>query len=267
MSPLSTKYWSVGLAPHRVTVAEQDLFKGVRLVGDAVPARPDWTAALATMGELLPAKASGRLRLVVSSHWLHYQLLPWNELLARRHDAQNVARAHFTRVYGASLALGTITLADQGWGKPMLACAIPAELEALVATNTIRHGLRLEALQPDIHVLDHLRPTRHKGTHALLLGQPGLWILLAGENGTTASVRSHRFNGDALAAADLLLRQEALRLGYVDGFSRVDWLYPEEPALRPSREFPAPTYLPSLPSRRGFAPASDGSYSFAVLGA
>lgn len=266
MSPLSTKRWSVGLAPHRVTLAEQDLFKGVQLVGDALPARPDWAAALATLSDLLPAKARGQLRVVISSHWLHYQLLPWNELLARRQDAQSLARAHFTRVYGSTLALGSITLADQGWGKPMLACAIPAELEALLSTNAIRHGLQLEGVLPDTHILDQLRPTSHKGTHALLLGQAGLWFLLAGEDGVTSSVRSHRFTGDPISAADLLLRQEALRMGFIDGFSRVDWLYPEETTLRPPRDFPAPTYLPSLPSRRGFTPASHGAYTFAVLG-
>lgn len=265
MSPLSIKRWSVGLAPHRVTLAEQHLLRGVRLVGDAEPARPEWTAALAALGDLLPAGSTGRVRVVISSHWLYYQLLPWNELLARRHDAHNLARAHFTRVYG-NLALGRITLADQGWGKPMLACAIPAELEALIETNAIRYGLKLEAMLPDLQILQQLRPTRHKGTHALLLGQPGLWILLAGEDGVTTSVRSHRYTTDSTTAAELLLRQEALRLGFVDGFSRVDWIYPERPSLRPPRDFPAPSYLPAMPGRRGFAPDAHGAYTFAVLG-
>lgn len=266
MSPLSTKRWSVSLAPHRVCVVERDWAGRIRPLGEAVPARPDWTAALATLGELLPDTGRGRLRIVVSSHWLHYQLLPWNDLLARRRDALNVARAHFARVYG-NLQLGSITLADQGWGKPVLACAIPAELEALVATNTIRHGVELETLQPDLQVLDHLRPARHKGTHALLLGQPGLWLLLAGENGVTSSVRAQRCTDDPIGAAELLLRQEALRLGFVDGFSRVDWLYPEDSHVRPPRDFPVACYPLSLPARRGFAPDSDSRWAFAALGA
>lgn len=266
MSPLSIKYWSVSLAPHRVALVEQHALRGARLVAEGVPARPDWTAALATLSDLLPAKVAGRVRLVVSSHWLHYQMLPWNELLARRQDALNLARAQFTRVYG-NLTLGSMTLADQGWGKPVLACAIPAELEALVATTVIRHGLQLEALRPDLQILRHLRPTRHKGSHALLLGQPGLWLLLAGENGVTSSVRSHRFSGDAVSAAELLLRQEALRLGFIDGFSRVDWLFPEDVTLRPPRDFPAASYLPALPARRGFVPATDAAFAFAILGA
>ena len=266
MSLLSTKRWSVGLSPHRVTLAQQGAFSAVKLVGSAVPSRPDWTAALATLEELLPANASGQLRVVVSSHWLRYQLLPWNDLLARRRDAQNVARAHFAQVYGTSVSLGRVTLADQGWGKPVLACAIPEELEALIETNAIRYGMKLEALVPDLHLLDYLRPSTHKGSHAVLLGQPGLWILLAGENGTTASVRHHRFAGDPIAAADQLIRQEALRLGLVEGFGRVDWLYPEDNRLIPGREFPAPTYLPRLPTRRGFSPATQGAFTFAVLG-
>lgn len=266
MSPLSIKHWSISLAPHRVCVAERLLTGGVRLVAEAAPARPDWTAALATLGELLPASARGGLHLVISSHWLHYQMLPWNELLARRQDAVNVARAQFARVYG-NLQLGSITLTDQGWGKPVLACAIPAELEALIATNAIRHGVRLASLRPDLQLLRVLRPRRHKGTHATLLGQPGLWLLLAGEDGVVSSVRTTRFEDDATGAAALLLRQEALRLGFIDGFSRVDWVYPEQASLRPPRDFPAATYVPELPGRRGFVPATDGAWAFAVLGA
>lgn len=266
MSLLSTKRWSVGLAPHRVTLAQQSLLGGVKIIGAAEPSRPDWTAALAKLEELLPGSAEGSLRVVISSHWLRYQLLPWTDLLAHRRDAVNVARAHFAQVYGSSMPLGRITLADQGWGKPMLACAIPEELEALIETNAIRFGMKLEAMVPDLHLLDYLRPSKHNGSHAVLLGQPGLWILLAGEHGQTNSVRHHRFAGDPIVAADQLLRQEALRLGLVEGFGRVDWLYPEDCRLTPSREFPAPTYLPRLPSRRGFSPVDQGAFTFAVLG-
>ena len=273
MSRLSNDTLCVSIAPWGLSLLVRGGF--VRRFGVRTKVRPDvpygnWAEALVALDHaMMQPEWDGckQLQIVVSSHWIRYLVLPWNEMLLQRREAYGFVRASFQQVYGETATRWKMRLAEQGYGKPILASAIDNELLEQLATLALKHEMKLTAVSPDLSIIDAGMHRQMRGERVwLMFGQPGLWLMGSVRDRCWHALRVVRHTDDALLAAERLVEQEKLLQGLELGPDRLYWLTPVEPRLAPPRELSAALYHPRLPQRSGFNPAQDGDWALAALG-
>ncbi len=156
MSRWSAERLRIGLAPDRVEVARL----GARL--SRAPARvqtvpcastdgqPPWQGALDALPSALAGlgKRGDAVAVVLSNHFVRYQLLPWQDELTAPVEVEAWARLRLEQTYGAAAAQWTIRSCDDGYGRPQLACAGDGALVDQLGQCLAGLGLRLASLQP-----------------------------------------------------------------------------------------------------------------------
>ncbi|MDX8385066.1 MAG: hypothetical protein R8M11_00955 [Gallionella sp.] len=110
----------------------------------------DWDWALQEMDALLPRYSEDRpnVTVVLSNHFVHYALVPWNGLISSDEEHLAYARHHFEMTYGKSSATWDLRLNQLDAGAAQLASAVPEPLLMACSEMVKRHGLQLESVQP-----------------------------------------------------------------------------------------------------------------------
>jgi hypothetical protein len=226
-----------------------------RAVPGAAPdsGEPPWAAALAALGEGLSGigPRGAKVTVVLSNHFVRYQLVPWNDALADAAEEIAHARHCFSRVYGDVAEAWDIRLsADPGGAQ--LACAVDRELLASLEQVVAASGRRLHSVQP--YLMAAFNPMRRE------LAGPLVWLVLAEhERLCLAALRNGRWHtvvnlqtddGWDRGLPELLSRQRLLA-GLDEGADEVWLVAPDERAaivlqragekVRPLRGTPLPT--------------------------
>lgn len=145
-----------------------------------------WQPAVDGLRGWMGARAARRssLNVVLSNRFVRYAVMPWREGVVAREEREAQARHLLRSTYGEAAMHWHLKLAEAGYGRPALACAVDRSLlEAL-------HGLagevraRLDAVQP-LLMLALNRFRRELGQDAcLLVLEPGALccaVLLGGQ--------------------------------------------------------------------------------------
>lgn len=67
---------------------------------------------------------SSSVKIVLSNHFIHYAALQWKGDFVKASDWRAIAINHFRELYGPAAARYQTQIAMQGYGKPVLACAV-----------------------------------------------------------------------------------------------------------------------------------------------
>ena len=214
MSRWSAERLRIGLAPDRVEVVRL----GARLSRAAPRAQtvpcagtstgtdgqPPWQAAL----DALPAALAGlatrgdAVAVVLSNHFVRYQLLPWQEELSAPAEVEAWARLRLEQTYGAAAAQWTIRTCDDGYGRPQLACAVDGALIDQLGQCLAGLGLRLASLQPLLMAAYNDERRQLKGQTAFAIVEAGrLCLGLLGPGGWR-EIASRRAGADAAATLE-----------------------------------------------------------------
>jgi hypothetical protein len=160
----------IGLAPGRVDLLRLGRWPGRRVVDltslacTPAPGEAPWAAALRTLdaalqstSQLEPSASDGDMpaamsagasvTVVQSNHFMRYLVLPWQPALTRSSELATLARLRFEQIHGAVVADWTVQLADDGYGAPLLACAVDTGLVSGVHNLLERNGLKLTSMQ------------------------------------------------------------------------------------------------------------------------
>lgn len=195
MSLLSRDRLVIGLAPERLSALRVDGRLRPR-IGDRYASAlqaangGQWDASIAALEILLdePSWAARDLTLVLSSHYVHYALIPQGKGLAAA-ERDDLARLIFRNIFGELSSEWEIRVSPSG-GPQTVASAVPQAF--LKALHDICDGRgRLRSIQPGLMaVFNRARPEigSHSGTLALV--EPGRVTLAAIENGQWQSVVS-----------------------------------------------------------------------------
>jgi hypothetical protein len=137
------------------TVAEQ-----------ALACKPETAGGYKAALELLEVELASEpwrdanLRVVVSDHFVRYEMLPWSVELRRKSERLAHARYLLAATYGEIADAWTVAISDGPPGAPRLVAAMSTEfvtdLEALISAR----GLKLVSLQPHAVVAYNL--SRHR---------------------------------------------------------------------------------------------------------
>ena len=158
MSPLWRDHIQVLASPAELTLAR--LSKGLRpavmaravvpVAQEAGAGLPVWTAAVLTLGETLhdAAWAKADVSVVLSNHFVRYQVIPWQDELQDESELREYANRLMRKTYGRETAHWSIQLSIDGVGRPCVASAIDAQLLDELQTLAVAQDRRLLSMRP-----------------------------------------------------------------------------------------------------------------------
>jgi hypothetical protein len=211
----------VGLSPAGVQFARYGRGLRPRLAESAtVPcgdsgAEP-WRPAVETLARELPRLAAKGpvCEVVLSNHFVRYQLLPWRPELKARDERAALAQAQYRSVFGAAAQAWTVRLADSVFGATTLACAVDRALVEELARLLKAAGARPAAIEPYLAAaFNRWRRALKAPSFRLALLEPGrLWVGRMDAAGW-ANVGAQRIGADPLSEMPVILAQEAAVIG------------------------------------------------------
>lgn len=163
-----------------------------------------------------PEVGHGDLSIVLSNHFVRYQIVPWSDAVGTPDELIALARIGFEQVYGSEAAQWQIEVAPEAAGKPRLAAAVSLALIDRLRTVAATSRLRLRAVQPYlVAAFNRLAEPRRRQDVLFVLAEPARACLLIAVGGQWRGVRvsASEDTPEALAA---LIERECQLLGLSD---------------------------------------------------
>ena len=205
----------VTLAPDRVLLRPQGpLWRQARgetrslsCQGAADTAEP-WRGPLSQLASI--AEKNIDLEVVLSSHFVRLQLLPWQAELGRREEWVAYAGFRFHEIYGSLADAWDIVLSMEPPGRPMVACAVDRALLGALNELARERGWRLRSVEPAFSRAWN----RHRGSlrgpaGVFALAEPGRVCAGLSRGGEWFALRN-QIVGELDDALSAMLEQQAL---------------------------------------------------------
>jgi hypothetical protein len=250
----------VALCPDRIVLLHLDRGGRRARLGKIVPCPPAaarealWAPALAALRAILPEYTHSRaeVSLVLSNHFMRYQLLPWSDRIGGEAEEQAYGRYGFSQVHGEAAARWAIRLSGDGGDQPWLASAVDAALVAELERAVAEAGLRLRSIQPHLMAAFNRWRGQLRGDAVwFALAEPGRLCLALLRGGRWSDLGSFPVATDVLAELpDLLARQRLL----ADLAGQADRVYVWDPAVaapaagKDRLQWLRPRPIPGLPA-------------------
>ena len=275
MSPLSTEHLAVFLAPSEVLAVRR---RGIprRIVETKscpVPAREgtdggDWSGAVAALSEVLREGACRRLEVMLSGHFMRYQLLPWRDDLQDPEEELAAARLGFADVFGDVAATWSIRLSHDAPGIPRLAAAVDAGLVEAISDAAQAAGALLDSLQPSLVAVANCwrRHFDRKCSAWLVVHEENRLSLALLEHGRWQWLRSLRVGADWCATLPQLIDYECLLANAESAATEVLVFAPDQATLSLRSDTPLRFRQLSPKASGAYSPLSDGRFGFAMIG-
>jgi hypothetical protein len=156
-----------------------------------------------------------RVRVVLSHHFVQYQVLAWRKDLVGDAEYLALAKLEFTAAFGNLADAWTIALSDERPGVPRLASAIATALLEGLNQAAAKAGVKLVAVQPYLTVAARLWLRRLSGKQCqwLVLHEPGRLSLVVRQAGAWCWVRHLRVADDWSVKIEQLLHAESQLCG------------------------------------------------------
>jgi hypothetical protein len=220
VSPLWNDQLRVGLCPDRLIVAGYRRGLRPRLQrAEIVPVPPlafgePWRAATAALPRALAPSIRDRpeITVILSNHFVRYELLPWSAEPKSEADWLERARARMVRVYGAPAETWALVVTATSPGGPRVVSAVEEPLLDEVEARVIAAGARLTGIQPHLMtVYKRLRPPVGDRSCWLVIDEPGRATVALIRRGAWHAIRSLALEGGrAMSLADLLEGESAI---------------------------------------------------------
>lgn len=149
-------HWQAALSERRVALAYGRPWGRPRPVGEGfkpclpLDDKPAWFAAVDTLSGWLAEQAQRRrpVRVVLSGRFVRWQLLPWNDDLARPLEWQAFARARMREAFGPAADQWTVRYAMGRPGRALCVAAVDAALIDALRAACDAAGMALQAVAP-----------------------------------------------------------------------------------------------------------------------
>jgi hypothetical protein len=113
------------------------------------------------------------INIVLANAWVRYTILPWQPYLYAKRDWQAVAERYLRSVYGKAASMWNISVSMQGYGQPLIVCAVDSIISEGFDDLARRNGLQLNSLEPAFaNVVNHYQHCFRSDS----------WLLMAEEN-------------------------------------------------------------------------------------
>lgn len=168
-----------------------------------------WSVALQTLQAELGGMKPFSARVILSNHFMHYAMVPWNEALSNDKEAAALARHSFVQLYGASADVWVLSTNQDAPGAELLACGIDPRLLASLRAVFAGAKIRLRSVQPALMAAYNNARSSLRGRNGwLVLYEEGCLCLALLQQGRCRSVRTLRVGEDWQEALPLILERE-----------------------------------------------------------
>ncbi|MCB1958342.1 MAG: hypothetical protein KDG55_21920 [Rhodocyclaceae bacterium] len=217
MSPLLPIEFCIAIAPGRIEITRRAYGLRRRVEAwrraDLTPSGGEtsgWRFAVDALAEMVAREHAvrGRITVVLSSHWVRFQVIPWDGAIASPSEFELYARACFERVHGDVVADWELRVDPAAAGQGRMACAIDRELLHSLADVIGRSGSRLTGVQPYLmHAFNPLASLVGRKRFLFVLAEPGRATLAAADRGGWTSVTNCPVADEAPALQALVDRE------------------------------------------------------------
>lgn len=222
MSRLWRDDLTIGLCPDRLVIVRRA--RGFRrqvlskrtLCFDPSPLPQPWNAACREFGDFLssPDGNGARITVVLSSHFVRYAVLPWNDALSGHAEWAAYARHAFGNTYGAVAADWEIRISPMGRRSPQVACATERALVEALFQAAHAAGMRLHSIQPALMAAYNRVGRLVRGHTTWIAVQEARRVTIALLSGRAWQfIRTRNIGGDWNAELPRLLHRESLLAG------------------------------------------------------
>lgn len=273
MSLLSTESLSVFIAPGELVALH---WRGLRpriAEKHCIPVPPGgattWTGAIQAFADLLrAAPACRRVRVILSSHFVHYQIQPWRDDLNDSDEELAIARLAFTQTYAEAASAWQIRLSTEAPGRNKVAAAIDNELLAALEETATTAKVRLLSIQPYLAAAANYwqRSFDHKQASWLVVHEAGRLSLALAEGRQWRWIRSLRIGENWAADLPVLLDDESLLAGSADTPTQALIYAPAMPQLAVPAASRWSFRCLEPQATHNFSPLTDSRFGFALVG-
>ena len=186
----------------------------------AAPGVPRWRPALEALAVKVKtgAMSAAEITLVLSNHFVHYGLVPYNDVLGGEDEQLAFARHRFATVYGSQTDAWALRLSPAYPHEARLACGVETSLVTAIDDALAPLGGAYCSLQP--HLMASFNRSRARiGKRAtwFVVAEPGLLCIALFESGQWKSIHSVKVGLDwAAELSAVLAREECLIDGEVE---------------------------------------------------
>ncbi len=199
---------SISLSPFHVGAVQVRRSPGLTGVQQTVVAKEsidrnaehgvlDWDWALQEMDTLLSrySEECPNVTVVLSNHFVHFALVPWNGLITNDEEQLAYANHHFQTTYGKSSETWKLRINQSDAGAAQLASAVPEELLMACSEMVTRHGMQLTSVQPYLmSAFNKYKSQIQRADAWFVLVEPGAICLAHIKKGQWLRIRTARLD-------------------------------------------------------------------------
>jgi len=170
-----------------------------------------WRAPLAALvGALGALPRRARCRVIVSSAFARYALVPFSTTLVDRRSNEALAAHVFRHVHGEQAGSWTVRVAPAAAGQKRVACALDSALVEAIASAAKSRGLSLEAIEPAFVAAFNSARRDLPRSCWFAQAEPDRIVLGLLDDGEWAHLAAERSSGDAGTALSRMIARESL---------------------------------------------------------
>jgi len=265
----------VVLTPRRVVLVRLGKGVGTRVVAKEILACPEpagegaplWQPALAALQAALPHRQwkHAEVRAILSNHFVHYLLVPWQEKVSGDEEQLALVRYSFSEVYGDAMDDWDLLWSEGRPPAPSLACAVDRRLVAGLREICAAAGLPLASIQPYLTAaFNHWCRELDGQRDWFLLAEEGRLCLAWFQEGEWAGVHCQQVGVDWGRELPQILERALLLAGRDHPPERLCITAPDKAPGDMALAEGWSGSLFKLPPCPGFAPAEDRAYAMAM---
>ncbi len=227
-----------------------------------------WFSVLSCLKSVLQENRwkGGNAHVILSDRFARFLTVPWDERLTK--SERDVLLQHrFADIYGSDFQAARMAVADVGYGKQSIACAVSSvHLDALEAVCK-NAGTHLVSVKPFLmSALNRLRSGFDVRSAWLVLAERSCLTLGLVQDGEWRCVRCMIPEEDWVQHLDILLEREELSCGAEASNLPVYVFWPENPDIKPELANGRPVVLLKLSGSEGYSPLADRAFVPAMCG-
>lgn len=142
-------------------------------------------------------------KIVISNALTTYQLLPWSETILNADEESQLVRIKMKDVFGANNNNWEVSLAEQRYGHPRLACAMDRDMLKELRQMAVKSKLDIHSIQP--HLVSALNYWQKK-----LLDEQAYFVMMDGKKLSTVYIEKGELKSVRLAQVNEALTGEVL---------------------------------------------------------
>lgn len=236
MSRLWRNELRIVLTPHRIALVgissglNRKAVERVSVPVVAEEGETPWQPAMIALDRTLaePRWQRSDAVVVLSNHFVHYEIVEWNQALETRAEHLAFARHRFSQIHGDAAMHWRVMLDQPQFGKPGVAAAIEGAMIEAIQRICAQRQIGLRSVQPHLMSgFNHWRKTLRQPDFWFLVVEPGRAVLLLAEDKQWQRVINRQTGADWIIETQRTVAREA-QLGEPARARYPIWIYAPE---------------------------------------